>query len=335
MEAQFRTFDVEFSKALGDRYPALEADYPLAAYLAEIKTFDYHEHYEEPSREAKATLDAIQDRFGIEAVALFQKRALCHLILEAIATMQHGHPDNDLRRLLVEWFEHVHDDFSHQPDAYYDHRKLFPLVRMDLAICSRRAIPVGGAWLVAQTRMNQAEKIGSATMAKGDGDAKPQDRSPLREGALATLDTLGLRETARKAKTSVQEALGRYEDFYEIHTVDRNIRDFTRAHMDVAYGNIVKLLELSPNISGVFRQSWFLDPEIKNVSPELSYLWEVPLAHGAELHCAGPVTVANIPKITATSPIRRKLYADGQYTPKNYFYFWPRDAIIKMATESK
>ncbi len=38
--------------------------------------------------------------------------------------------------------------------------------------------------------------------------------------------------------------------------------------MNQAYMNIAELLKIHSNICGIYRESWFLDPNLKDISPE-------------------------------------------------------------------
>ncbi len=51
--------------------------------------------------------------------------------------------------------------------------------------------------------------------------------------------------------------------------------------------------------------------------------------HGAELHDGGACSADDTQKATMFSPDRTRLYQEGKYRPRSYFYFWPRDAVIE------
>ena len=122
----------------------------------------------------------------------------------------------------------------------------------------------------------------------------------------------------------------KYRSYYTIHTVDRYLPRFTEQQMSQAYINIAELLKLNKNICGIYRKSWFLDPNLKEISPGLRFLWEVPQQNGADLFCTGDSDQV-IKKAIAMSPLRKRLYEEGKYKPINYAYVWPREKLLQWA----
>lgn len=320
----------EYTARLRTAFPTLLDEFPRKPYLAQLKTRDYYLQYEQFSKKLTTMLDTIEHRYGIGAVALYQKSSLCCLIVESASSLDKRRLPEGVRDSYTTWFERIYADFSDQADAYYDYKKLFWPVRKDLAVCSGRAIPVGGAWLVERRRLSRSALTKRSAAGAESSSSSGAVRGGGRARVVAAGKALGLGEVAKKVMRAVRELRHDYEWFYVIHTAERNIQDFNRAQMALAYRNIVELLELDPDVWGVFRQSWFLDPSLKEISPDLSFLWEVPQRHGAELYCAGACTQGEIAKITATSPIRKRLYEEERYIPKNYFYLWPRDKMVEM-----
>jgi hypothetical protein len=73
-----------------------------------------------------------------------------------------------------------------------------------------------------------------------------------------------------------------------------------------------------------------LDPNLKEISPGLRFLWEVPQQNGAELFCTGGSDQI-IKKAIAMSPLRKRLYEEGEYKPMTYAYVWPRKEVLQWA----
>ena len=87
-------------------------------------------------------------------------------------------------------------------------------------------------------------------------------------------------------------------------------------------------LEKYKPIKGVFRASWFCDPELENISPRLMYLQKTPVENGANFFYIGEDRTGNA---FAKSKTRLKLYNEGKYKPKAYLLVWPRKELIKWA----
>jgi hypothetical protein len=192
---------------------------------------------------------------------------------------------------LHSWYKRVIEDFGRQPDSYYNHgNKDF---RYDIGVCCLRSLPVGGAWFV------QVRRIGFR--------------------AFFTLDILRLIRIFFK--------LGGVKPFCVIHTFSRYILRFNCRQMNLAYRNIGELMKRDPEIKGIYRRSWFLDPVLEMISPNLKYLREIPLQNGAMFFKTGLIR-EDITYSLSSSPHRRKLYQEGGYKPSVYAYIWPRKNFL-------
>jgi len=97
--------------------------------------------------------------------------------------------------------------------------------------------------------------------------------------------------------------------------------------MDLAYRNIGELMKRDLSIKGIYRRSWFLDPAIELISPNLQYLREIPFKNGAMFFRTG-LTRQDFKNSLASSPHRRKLYQQGVYKPAAYAFIWPRKNFL-------
>jgi hypothetical protein len=123
---------------------------------------------------------------------------------------------------------------------------------------------------------------------------------------------------------------GGFSPFYKIHTVSRYLNLFRYEEMELAYVRIAELMKRDPSIRAVIHGSWFLDPSLEKVSPNLAFLRKTPQENGAILF--RNVTTNNVIKVALSmSAIRRRLYKEGKYQPTSYSYIWPRKALIKWA----
>jgi hypothetical protein len=120
--------------------------------------------------------------------------------------------------------------------------------------------------------------------------------------------------------------------YYQIHTHTPVLDNFTSEGWLESYKEIAKMLKLNSNIKGVVRGSWFFDPKVKEISPHLGYLQDLPLQNGAEIFRIGPDASGNA---LSTSKSRLKSFEEGKYTPMNYLLVWPREAVISWYEESE
>ncbi|NQZ25372.1 MAG: hypothetical protein HRT55_03550 [Colwellia sp.] len=158
---------------------------------------------------------------------------------------------------------------------------------------------------------------------------------PLRAGVAEFYSGFGIRqgltfnliETIRFIAYLLQSDFVR-KAYYKVHTHTPTISNFSEDGWTKSYLQLAEMLKRDKTIKGVIRGSWFFDPEIKKISPHLSYLQDLPLQHGAKLFYIGSDKSGCA---FSKSKARLKLYHDGKYTPKNYLLVWPREAIIHWA----
>lgn len=131
---------------LSESYPNLLLKYPLQKYIMEIKSYRKYYSYGYVSPKLIKIFDDIVKEFSVGALALYHKLALCAFILDTLKHLNSKDTPKRIIELYHDGFKRVVRDLSIQPDSYYHH--IIDSFLKDVAICSRRAIPVGGAWLV-------------------------------------------------------------------------------------------------------------------------------------------------------------------------------------------
>ena len=90
------------------------------------------------------------------------------------------------------------------------------------------------------------------------------------------------------------------------------------------------LLRGHPNVLGMAGTSWFYDPQLDAISPNLSYLRMRPVERGAVL-VRQRTSEFDIISATTKSGTRQRLYEEGRYLPVPHSIIWPRDALIAWA----
>ena len=271
--------------------------FPLSDYLNTIKSNTGFGKllYLQRTRKLRRTFEQITSQYGTHALSLYFKLALCCFISDSLERLSQKKLTDEILHLYHEWLERVLEDFSTQPDDYYDPRcKSFAL---DVMVCSLRSIPVGGAWIV------ETRRVGLRPFFSG--------------GVKQFFDYLHF----------IIFKAGGFSPYFTTHTATRNLRHFNEQEMNLTYLRIAELMKMNPRIRGFYRKSWFLDPKLEGISPKLGYLREVPLQNGARLFAAGS-TKMDIKYALTVSPTRRRLYAEGKYLPMCYAYIWPRKEFL-------
>ena len=278
--------------------------FPLSDYLNTIKSntgLGKLLHLKR-ARKLRRAYEQITSQHGTHALSLYLKLALCCFISDSLDRLKHKKLPDEILHLCHEWFEWVLEDFSKQPDDYYNHRcRSFAL---DVMVCTLRSIPIGGAWI-----------------------------AEIRSVGLSPFFGGGVKQFFRYLYFIIFKAHG-FSPYLTTHTVARTLHHFNEHQMNLTYLRMVELMKRNPRIKGFYRRSWFLDPNLEGISPKLGYLRKVPLQNGARLFAAG-TKKRDIKYALAVSRTRRRLYEEGKYLPMGYTLIWPRKDFLLFGTKDR
>jgi hypothetical protein len=121
-----------------------------------------------------------------------------------------------------------------------------------------------------------------------------------------------------------------YRPFAEFHTHERMRHLFTPAGWEYCFRRLPAVFRSYPELRGVVGGSWFFDPQIETISPNLSFVRDVSRRWGAMFLHAG-VAPDGAGGAFAMSPHRRDLYNRGMYLPTIYFMVAAKSRILKHA----
>ena len=281
--------------------PGICKRFPMSAYIHDVKSYpEIRMHgYFRPRR--KKIFSEIQKRYGFHAMALYHKLALACFMKDSLKRLMSRSLPKGIISNIHSWYERVIHDFDRQPASYYDTSKLD--FKIDFGVCCLKSLPIGGAWFV-KIRM-------------------------ISPRIFFSFDTRSIKQILRCIlfKTS-----GLFP-YCIIHTVPRYMLRFTCEQMNIAYKEIGKLMKYNTRIKGIFRRSWFLDPNLENVSPEMTYLRKIPQHNGGILFKSG-TTNQDIKDALAFSSYRRNLYKEGKYLPIVYGYIWPKKEFLEWLSQN-
>ncbi|HSH76431.1 MAG TPA: hypothetical protein VLA09_12155, partial [Longimicrobiales bacterium] len=272
--------------------------FPLQAMKQALRSLPPALSYSNIGPELRARLDSLQSRLGAHRTAQYLKLTLASLIQDALPILAaKAYPDS-VGGLFNEWFTDVLSEFDSQPDSYYDHRNDGFL--KDLAVCSLRMTPVGGAWAV------EICSIGRRFLVAGG------PRQLMRGLWLLLVRTHGI------------------EPFYLIHTVARYHKRFNPEARDRCYLRVADMLRMNPRVRGFSQHSWYYDPALEGISPHLSAYRRRLVDNGGYAFRLG-TSADDIHNATLKSKTRRALYESGSYVPTSYLVVWPRRALLAWA----
>ncbi len=130
--------------------------------------------------------------------------------------------------------------------------------------------------------------------------------------------------------------IGGFGPIYHMHMDSRDrelVMEFNPNGWLQFYKRLAELLKINTQIKGVTGSSWFFDPVLEKISPELNYLRETAFQCGGKIFYMGPSKGA-VKDATFMSPKRLKLYKEGSYKPSNYIVVISRNKLIKWASKS-
>lgn len=184
-----------------------------------------------------------------------------------------------------------------------------------------------GDWLAIESDMFQKE-FGLATLRLYAAASQLVD--PRCGVPRSIIFKAGLRGLSQGLRMVL--ACGGFAPFFQIHTHTAYLDEFNEEGWNECYRVCADLYSIHPKVLGMFGGSWFYDPKIREISPRLAYLSEVPTLGGARVLLAES-DGEFVQDALATSPTRRKLHEEGKYKPQSYMLVWDRRTQVQWATD--
>lgn len=296
LKSHYRTLRL----ALQQQFSQVLDNFPIEHYVEQIRQLPALAGYVQIGTTCSRTMDAISKMVDDDFEPLYNRLAIVHAIqcsLEGFG--QQKFPQN-IEDLFVEWFYHMLEDTDWTKDNFFrlDHD---PFLK-DMAVCTGRMIPVGGAWTIELSGIS---------------------RRMLFSGSPYQLLTRSFFLSSR---------VHAFKPFYQIHMALRFANRFSEEEREASYLRIAAMLRANPGVKGLIGSSWYLDPALKEISPELSYLQDLPENNGAIIFTLNTPN-GNAQGALAGSTWRTQLYREGKYQPKNAFIIWPRMALLGWADD--
>ncbi len=276
--------------------------YPAERYLEYLDAYPEVGCYTYVSAAVKGLHGTIRGIVGEKGLERYHQLVMLRLILRSAQRLKTADVPDDVRSFIADNFARIVRNIARDrdPPGFY----LYPSISKELAICRLHLVPAG------------AQKVCLHGFS--------------RRALLACEPSSGLLR-ARKLAAFV---LGGSRRLYEMHTDSRDPRAmalFTPAGWIRFYKLVADLLRRDPRVNGVFGSSWFFDPVLERVSPELAYLRTLVTDHGGWLFRLGACDRASTEDAIRFSPQRRGLFERGEYAPMKHLVVWPRDELISWS----
>ncbi len=277
--------------------------FPLQPYLDELQHHGRPHRFFEFTEQALATTKEMHQAYPSPVVEIYNRLLLAHLIENAEAYNKHvivpsvqPYVREDLERIL-KGLERA------RPGYYVRDNHLF---RRDLAIARLKVIPNG--FELYDTNVCIARK----EMLKG-----------------------GVVSFFRFVTAFRTLLLGPLHPMYEPHWDRRYIRYFSPEEYERCCLRIADMMAANPEVRAIAVPSWWSDPQLKQVSPELAFIRAIPESGGARFMLLEGHNPYLLTDSLAHSPHRKAMYEAGKYQPRSYMLIWPRRELIAWAKRTR
>jgi hypothetical protein len=311
--ADFRLGEVRLARAQNLR-AAAEAElqaaapdfltrFPLQPYLDEL------EHHGQPHRFYHFTSRALEitrqmhEAYPSPVVETYNRLLLAHLIANA---------EHHTRNVIVAAIHpYIREDFDRilkaleKPRAGYYLRDIH-LFRRDLAIARLKVIPNGFEFYDINAAIARREVL---------------------SGGVASF--------VRFAATFQGDLAKPLYPLYEPHWDRRYVKYFSPEEYERCCLRIADMIAANPGVRGVATPSWWYDPQIKEISPELWFVREITEKGGARFMLLTGHNPYLLTDALAHSPLRKAAYEAGTYKPRQYMIFWPRRELLAWAKRTR
>ena len=114
--------------------------------------------------------------------------------------------------------------------------------------------------------------------------------------------------------------------FFQHHLHKAMMDGFHEAGWKALYRTIAELLDANPDYKGHNGSAWFYDPNMRHISPHLSYIAQISKSGGAYHFNLGEDRSGYA---LSKSKKRQKLFNDGLYRPLLYMVVWHKEDMIR------
>jgi hypothetical protein len=288
------------ARELSAAAPGVLDEYPVARYIQHLDRYPPIACYTYVSPQVRDLCHQVLQRVGPATLEAYHRLVLCTLVNRTQEQLLTTRLPSHVQGLYRDDFERIlHDAREYaRPKGVY----LYPRFCKELAICTLRLVPTG----VAKMHLH--------------GLAKPR------------LAHIALRQPA--STISLLLRLGKTRPLYEMHIDSRDRQAMRRFNPDGwkdTYRTAASMLELHPEVGGLFGSAWFFDPQMAVISPQLRYLAEFPLMHGAYRFRLGPCDEHATRDATRWAPERLQAYQQKKYAPTEYLMVWTAKKLLAWA----
>ncbi|PTN12339.1 hypothetical protein C8R11_104124 [Nitrosomonas aestuarii] len=273
-------------------------EFPIEVYIEFFDRIAPFHGYRYISDEIVSYCQGIALKSGKHSLDLYHRLVLVSLINSYRDRKKQQRIPASIQRLILQEFDRVIKGVQKNREGFYFHEN--DLFAKDLGLCRLKLLPCGSELVDLQSGI---------------------PRRTLLQG--------GISQFLSAAFFFIAKTKG-FKPYYESHWDRRLIKFFSENEYNFCYARIADLLRNNPEISGMFSASWWFDPQLEIISPELAFLRTVPEDNGAKIFRIGtdPYAVSDAIKFSSK---RKELYDSGRYRPQVYLLVWSRKDMLHWA----
>ncbi len=267
----------------------------VAAYVAGLRHVPpFSTSYQTVPASCLATIERIACEHGQNGVEAFFRQVILHEIRALPTKLVEARLPGSVVEQLALSLEDTLSTLRSPRRGYFHHRN--DQFLKALAVCRLRLIPCGVEMFDVDSAL-----------------------------ARSTLWTSGL--VGGVAFARAWATMGAHQPFLAGHWDRRRVRDFSPDGYRRMYHVAADLLEARPEFVGIGGRSWWFDPSLRTVSPELRFLRDETEAAGAYF-IPTPTDEQMTSQALSFSRPRQKAHLEGRYVPRSYMWIWPRSAVL-------
>lgn len=297
---QINAAAVEAGNLIQGRIALLLQQYSVASYIRRLDVVEEFDSYLYVPDDLLFQCDQIASEHGSDALEDFHRLVLATLVSSHVDRLGLMSLHEEHRLELLAFFDIVLREINAGKRNYFLHGK--DRFAKSLAVCRLKMLPCGP--ILADI------KFGSIP------------RRYLLSGSIAAI--------AGRLRFLFFKA-GSIKNYLDLHMEFRLMRKLSPEGMQQAYKLLAKLLEADENKKGILVSgAWLFDPALENISPELSYLRQLPQDNGA-IFIPTDIATSSVQDALRLSPHRKALHDAGEYNPRSYILVWRRADVIQWA----
>jgi hypothetical protein len=280
--------------------PQMLADHPPAATLATFGAYDTSAGYSQLRPRLRELSANFVPRYGEQLTLRYGLALLATLIGAHDESWRASALDAQLEPCFIDSFHRILSAVARGGAS-----SLMPdtdAFAKELAICLYHLIPAGGQLV-------------------DPGAAFPR-------GLLVRRPTRGSLAAARYLLLNA----GGFAPFAIFHTSLFQRHWFTPAGWEFTFRCLPAVFRTYPRLKGLLASSWFYDPVMRDISPELNFVREIPQRWGAVFVYVGPEGADSDALLLSRQ--RRELFEAGRYTPQKYAFVVSRKDVLARAAST-